>query len=414
MIGRLDRAAGGLAVDLGLYALSALFALLTATTSTLATHRAWGAIAVWGYAAAALAVLVQLAMRRPVGRGLVTAAAWVATALVPLTVLAARHQAQEEVVVVEHAGRRLLDTGTPYLSRAAIAALPPDERLLRYTPYQPGMALFGLTGADARFGFALVTAVAIGAALVVLGRHAGGSALVRAGQAATVLPVCALTLAVGGDDSPVLALCLLALALAARTRLVGAGLAVGAAGALKLFAWPVAAVLLVHAVTRGRRSALAYALPALGLPVAVLVPAVLVDADAVIENLVRFPAGRGLVSSPAQSPFPGYLIAIGLPGGRAIALVLLGVAALVIGGWILRRPPRDAAAVAAACAIGMLAAILLVPSTRFGYLLYPAAYAVWIPALRGSARAADRQGVEQEGWPPTVTGAPPDRHSPSG
>src|SRR6266542_553342 len=372
MIGRLDRAAGGLAVDLGLYALSALFALLTATTSTLATHRAWGAIAVWGYAAAALAVLVQ------------------------------------------HAGRRLLDTGTPYLSRAAIAALPPDERLLRYTPYQPGMALFGLTGADARFGFALVTAVAIGAALVVLGRHAGGSALVRAGQAATVLPVCALTLAVGGDDSPVLVLCLLALALAARTRLVGAGLAVGAAGALKLFAWPVAAVLLVHAVTRGRRSALAYALPALGLPVAVLVPAVLVDADAVIENLVRFPAGRGLVSSPAQSPFPGYLIAIGLPGGRAIALVLLGVAALVIGGWILRRPPRDAAAVAAACAIGMLAAILLVPSTRFGYLLYPAAYAVWIPALRGSARAADRQGVEQEGWPPTVTGAPPDRHSPSG
>src|SRR6266508_4347320 len=391
MIGRLDRAAGGLAVDLGLYALSALFALLTATTSTLATHRAWGAIAVWGYAAAALAVLVQLAMRRPVGRGLVTAAAWVATALVPLTVLAARHQAQEEVVVVEHAGR-----------------------LLRYTPYQPGMALFGLTGADARFGFALVTAVAIGAALVVLGRHAGGSALVRAGQAATVLPVCALTLAVGGDDSPVLALCLLALALAARTRLVGAGLAVGAAGALKLFAWPVAAVLLVHAVTRGRRGALAYALPALGLPVAVLVPAVLVDADAVIENLVRFPAGRGLVSSPAQSPFPGYLIAIGLPGGRAIALVLLGVAALVIGGWILRRPPRDAAAVAAACAIGMLAAILLVPSTRFGYLLYPAAYAVWIPALRGSARAADRQGVEQEGWPPTVTGATPDRHSPSG
>src|SRR6266498_3143139 len=386
MIGRLDRAAGGLAVDLGLYALSALFALLTATTSTLATHRAWGAIAVWGYAAAALAVLVQLAMRRPVGRGLVTAAAWVATALVPLTVLAARHQAQEEVVVVEHAGRRLLDTGTPYLSRAAIAALPPDERLLRYTPYQPGMALFGLTGADARFGFALVTAVAIGA----------------------------LTLAVGGDDSPVLVLCLLALALAARTRLVGAGLAVGAAGALKLFAWPVAAVLLVHAVTRGRRSALAYALPALGLPVAVLVPAVLVDADAVIENLVRFPAGRGLVSSPAQSPFPGYLIAIGLPGGRAIALVLLGVAALVIGGWILRRPPRDAAAVAAACAIGMLAAILLVPSTRFGYLLYPAAYAVWIPALRGSARAADRQGVEQEGWPPTVTGAPPERHSTSG
>ena len=35
----------------------------------------------------------------------------------------------------------------------------------------------------------------------------------RAVQAATVLPICALTLATGGDDLPVLALCLLALAL---------------------------------------------------------------------------------------------------------------------------------------------------------------------------------------------------------
>jgi Glycosyltransferase family 87 len=408
VIGRLDRAAGGLAVDLGLYALSAIFAIITATSSTLATHRAWGSIARWGYAAAALAVLVQLATGRRRGRGLITTATWVATALVPLVVLASRHQAQEEVIVVERAGQRLLDTGTPYLSRAAIAALPPDERLLGYLPYQPGMALFGLTGSDARIGFALVTAVAIGAALAMLGRHSDGSvlamlgrhadgaALVRAGQAATVLPVCALTLAVGGDDLPVLALCLLALALAARNRLVGAGLAVGAAGALKLFAWPVAAVLLVYAITRGRRAALGYALPAFGLPIAALAPAVLVDAGAVVENLVRFPLGRGLVGSPAQSPFPGYLISVNLSGGRVLAVGLLALAVIVIGVWLLRRPPRDAASAALVCAVGMLAAILLVPSTRFGYLLYPAAYAVWIPALRGSARAADHRSVEQE------------------
>jgi Glycosyltransferase family 87 len=397
MIGWLDRAAGGLAVDLGLYALSALFALVTATTSTLATHRAWGSIAVWGYAAAALAVLVQLALvplQRPAGRAVVTGAAWVATALVPLAVLVSRHQAQEEVPVVERAGRRLLDTGTPYLSRTAIAALPPDDRLLGYLPYQPGMALFGLSGTDARYGFALVTAVAIGAALLLLRGRAGGAALVRAGQAATVLPVCALTLAVGGDDLPILALCLLAFALAARTRLLGAGLAVGAAGALKLFAWPVAVVLLAYALAR--RRALRYAVPAFGLPVAALVPAVLVDAGAVVENVVRFPAGRGLVDSPAKSPFPGYLITVDLPQGRTIALALLGLTALVIGGWILRRPPRDAGDAAAVCAAGMLAAILLVPSTRFGYLLYPAAYAVWAPALHGPARAGDRRGVEQE------------------
>ena len=68
--------------------------------------------------------------------------------------------------------------------------------------------------------------------------------MLRGVQAATVLPVCALTLTTGGDDLPVLALCLLALALCARERFGAAGVAAGLAGALKLFAWPVILVLL--------------------------------------------------------------------------------------------------------------------------------------------------------------------------
>ena len=64
--------------------------------------------------------------------------------------------------------------------------------------------------------------------------------MVRRLQAATVLPICALTLATGGDDLPVLGLCLLGLALAATAAIrVGRVLAIGAAAALKLFAWPV-------------------------------------------------------------------------------------------------------------------------------------------------------------------------------
>ena len=66
-------------------------------------------------------------------------------------------------------GERLLDTGTPYLGRDAIAALPAGERLLGYTPYQPGMAMFGLPRAvagdawwtDARIWFAVVTVAAL-------------------------------------------------------------------------------------------------------------------------------------------------------------------------------------------------------------------------------------------------------------
>jgi hypothetical protein len=58
------------------------------------------------------------------------------------------------------------------------------------------------------------------------------------------------------------------------------------------------------------------------------------------------------------------------------------LAGLTIGVWLVRRPPRDASAAALVCAAGMLAATLLLPATRFGYLLYPIGYAVWAPALR--------------------------------
>jgi hypothetical protein len=390
-IRRADRAADGLAVDLGLYAVSALFAFATANSSTLAPHRTWGAIAGVGYAVATCCALAQLLARGGPGqrgRAALTVLAWAATALLPLVVEAVKGQAQEEVLVVERAGQRLLDTGTPYLGRAALAALPPDERLLGYVPYQPGMALFGLPRAlagdawwaDARVWFAVATGAALASAFAVLKPHADPAALVRGLQAATVLPICALTLAVGGDDLPVLALCLLALAFAARGRFLGSGVAVGLAGALKLFAWPVGLVLLVLALHRRRLRS--YAAPALGLPIAAVIPAFVVDPGAAFENLVRFPLGRGLIGSPAASPFPGHLIATALPGGRLIAAALLATAGVAIGWWLLRQPPDDARAAALTCAYGLTAAIMLMPATRFGYLLYPIAYLVWAPALR--------------------------------
>ncbi|MFG2106297.1 glycosyltransferase 87 family protein [Micromonospora chersina] len=410
-----DTAGGGLPLDLGLYAVSAVFAAVTAATSTLLPHRAWGTLATIGYALAALAAAAQLLARRrrpgtPLAglpaRWAVTGFAWATTALLPVVAQSIQRaggrtdRAQEEVVVVEHAGARLAEHGTPYLGHDAIAALPPGEQLLGYTPYQPGMALFGLPRAaadawwtDARVWFALVTALALAAAVLTLRTTAGpaaprrDAAVLRAVQAATVLPICALTLATGGDDLPVLALCLLALALAAAGRPGRAGLAVGAAGALKLFAWPVAVVLVCWAVTR--RAGLRTALGALGLPVLALLPVLLVDRDALVENVLRFPLGHGLVTSPAQSPFPGHLIATGLPAGRLIAAALLVAVAVAIAVRLLRRPPRTAAATALICGYGLLAAILLMPSTRFGYLLYPLALLVTAPALALAERRPD-------------------------
>jgi uncharacterized membrane protein len=180
----------------------------------------------------------------------------------------------------------------------------------------------------------------------------------------------------------------LGFALTARERIGAAGLAVGVAGAMKLFAWPVGIVLFMLAATRGHATAVRYAAGAIVLPVAALVPSFLIDPDAAVENVIRFPLGRGLVSSPAASPFPGHLIAEGLPNGKIIATALLMGAGVAIGMWLLRRPPRTAACAAYASALAPLAAILLAPATRFGYLAYPIAYMLWAVALSDPDQSA--------------------------
>jgi Glycosyltransferase family 87 len=439
-----NHARGGLAVDIVLYGAGALFAGLTAASASLPPHRAWGHIAVWGYAAATLvAVLQAVAVRRrrfagTSARALVTAVTFVATAVLPMLVEAVQRaggrldRAQEEVGVVESGGVRLWHTGTPYLSHDAIAALPPGQRLGAYLPYQPVMALFGLPRAighaawwtDARVWFTVTLIVTVAWAVRLLrrgdrrgpGNHptfAGhdrtydvrDAALVRAAQAALVFPICALTIATGGDDLPVLGLTLLALAFAARGRHTAAGVTIGVAGALKLFAWPVALILIALAAADGWRrrnplppgpvdqprsllsaadwpTALRCAAGAIGIPAIVLIPPFIVDSGSAIENVVRFPLGHGLVKSPAASPFPGHLIADNVSGGSTIATVLLILAAVAIAVWLVWRPPADAGAAAAIAAWSLIAAIALIPSTRFGYLLYPVAYACWIPALR--------------------------------
>ncbi|MFG1676220.1 glycosyltransferase 87 family protein [Micromonospora sp. NPDC049282] len=433
----LDTAVGGLALDLGIYAAATVFAAVTAATSTLPPHRAWGAVATIGYALATLAAATQLLARHrdpgtPLAglpaRWTVTGVTWATAALLPVVIQSVQRaagragRAQEEVIVVEHAGTRLAEHGTPYLGPDAIAALPPGEQLLGYTPYQPGMALFGLPRAatdawwtDARIWFAVATALALAALVTTLRDTTNGpgsprrtATLLRAVQAATVLPVSALTLATGGDDLPVLALCLLALALAAAGRPGRAGLAVGAAGALKLFAWPVAIVLICWAATR--RAGARTALGALGLPVLALLPVLLVDSDALVENVLRFPLGHGLVTSPAQSPLPGHLIAETLPAGRAVAAVLLAAVGLAIAVRLLRRPPRTAAATAVICGSGLLAAILLMPTTRFGYLLYPVALLLLAPTLARAETPTQDSG--RPAFPATARRNPAERRTP--
>jgi hypothetical protein len=426
---RLDRAAGGLGVDVALYAASTVFALLTSHNVTLPPHGAWGRMATAGYAAATVLAVVQLILRRfdriqrltgTAARAVLTAATFAATALFPLVVEAWQRaggrtdRAQDEVFVIEAGGERLWHTGTPYLDHATIMAMPSSERLDAYLPYQPGMALYGLPRAalgvhwwtDARIWFAVTLIVTLLAAVRLI-RSAPrpapdpdrDPALLRAVQSATVLPICALTLATGGDDLAILGLCLLAFAFAARDRFGASGVLVGIAGAMKLFAWPVALVLLALAVRR-RGPVVRYALGAIGLPILVLIPAFAVDQGAAIDNVVKFPLGLTKIPSPAASPFPGHLIADNVTGGKAIATALLLLAAAGIAVWLIRRPPRTAGDAAVVSAWGLLAAIAFIPATRFGYLLYPAVYAVWAPALRH----ADPTTVDERMAEPAAAG----------
>jgi hypothetical protein len=168
-----------------------------------------------------------------------------------------------------------------------------------------------------------------------------------------------------------------------------AGLAIGAAATLKLFAWPVAVVLLVLA-TRYGRAVWRYVVPALGLPALALLPALVASPSAVAENLLRFPAGNGLVATPAQSPLLGYLVAHNLPAGRTVATGLLVAAGVAVAVWLVRRPPANAADATLVCVVGLTVAIVLMPATRFGYLLYPVALgALWL-AIRSRESATGR------------------------
>jgi hypothetical protein len=344
------------------------------------------------YLAGAVASL-RLARRGSGSRVAVLAAVVAGVVVVPIVVLAAARagtplaHAQEEVAVVEAAGRLLVATGSPYLGPEALGASHFD-----YFPYLPGMAVFGLPSAllgevplaDARIWFLLATVGLLGAAA----RQANLDAdqILTGAQVLLALPWAALTLGTGGDDLPVIALCVLAVALAARGRGGRAGLVVGAAAAGKLFAWPLVLVLALVLLRRGGREALVrFATGAAGVVAAVVGPVLLLDADGLVVNVLRFPFGLTPAHSPAESPLPGWLLATYLPHGRLVALTLLGVAAAVIGARVLLRPPATPAGAAAVAGAGLAVAMLLAPATRYGYALYPIALLTTARLLGGGA-----------------------------
>lgn len=412
----------GIHGDVLLYAGCAVMATGLAIGTQYHGHRLWGLLAAAGYAAGAVASAIMARSAAGTSRTAgvtdrvrlrLAGAVLVLAGLAPLLTLIIQRvygvawSAQPEVPVVERSGRLLLETGSPYPDIDGLGRAATFED---YTPYLPGMAGFGLPRAvvgerpssglanglvngltDARVAFAVTSAALLFLAVRVVRRHWWPDVPVRAVQLVAVVPATTLTMATGGDDLPVLALLLLALACCHAGRATLAGLATGVALAMKLTAAPVLLVAGVAvAVTLGRPAAVRFLLAALGSAAAIVLPFVLTAPDALVEHVIRFPAGLTDVRSPAASPLPGYLIAQTGSGGRAVAIGLLVTAAVAVTVLVLVRPPSSAAQAAGLAAFGLLLAMLLMPATRYGYLLYPLALTGAAIALRGAGHRAGR------------------------
>jgi hypothetical protein len=257
-----------------------------------------------------------------------------------------------------------------------------------FDPYLPALTAFGIprvllgfsAATDPRIWFAAGFVVAFAAALAV----AGARDVVRWTALVTASPLIAFSLAVGGTDMPVLAcLCLGFALLWRRPRPVLAGLALGAAAAMKATAWPALVVAVILLVARdGRRSAASMAATALVIVAAVVGPVAALGPRSLVQNTIAFPLGLTRVKSDAVSPLPGRLLAETGPTGHLIAVALLALAGLAVVASLAFRPPRSLPAATWRLIIALTAMFVLAPATRFGYFVYPVGLFAWLEVSR--------------------------------
>lgn len=406
-------------IDAFLYGGSMVFALITAEVAVSTDYRDWGEMAAVAYGvAAAICLLALVASRRGhvsvvrlgVLRRFLVVGVLAGAVVAPLVAelvwraeaLPGEH-AQAEVAVLERAGDRLAAGANPYLSHPTSVGISPSSDAKgidadAYYAYLPGMVPFGLLNAtslpkelgDARVSLTLFTLVVAALALAMKGASVGRRGRVL--QFLVILPFGALPMATGGDDLPVIALMLLGFVLAATRRPVLAGLVLGCAATLKFTAWPVLLLLVLVARDRdGRRAGLRYALSAAVVLLPVLIVGVVPNPTAFFANVVKFPLGIAKVHSPAASPLLGEVIVSIFPHERrAITFALLAVTLVLVAYGLKRFTPRTPAEVARFTAWALLLATVLMPATRFGYLIYPAnlfVFSYLLDALESSAAA---------------------------
>jgi hypothetical protein len=393
----------------GIFAVSAVWAILVAIVSTDHIHQLWGEIAAVGYG---LALIVVLTVRHSRMVDLALGLAFLGGLVAPLGYLAARGLMQPEVTVVAQSAVSLIHHGTPYTSWNKLEATTNQDA---YNPYLPLMTLFGLPRAffdlgvltDPRVWFGVVFIAIFWLALDRGGaRHPGRWTVLVAGS-----PVIAFELAVGGTDVPMVAFLCLGFAYLWIRKPVLAGLALGIGSSMKATAWPALAVAVaLLAVTMGWRAVRNFTLSAIAVMVVCIGPFIFNHPRALVGNTIMFPLGLASVRSAASSPLPGHIIAAVWPGaGHAIVVALLALAGLAIAASLVFRPPRSVPRAVVLLAGAMTLMFVLAPSTRFGYFIYPAALAIWVFAARAGRQAVDAElgEIEVDFLPARVPEGPP-------
>ncbi|HEY1828190.1 MAG TPA: glycosyltransferase 87 family protein [Acidimicrobiales bacterium] len=416
--------------DALLYAIAALFALLTIVTSTEALYRQWAELAIGPFlGGTVMAVGLEILRRRSDAKSATEPTATPATpntdaAADPLPTPSRRswtlrialaigvfagataiplgleilwrsdhdpgtHE-QPEVTVIEHAGQAVAKGKDPYHAVTnrkgkVIYHAPGVSTVNSFDPYLPIMNAFGIPSekshniglTDARIFFSVATLGVAALALFLCAADARHK--MRALQVIAILPTAALPLATGGDDMPVVAFLLLAMVLAQRRQPFLSGIVLGIVSAMKFTAWPLAALAFFAARNkRGQRRPDLMLIGLLLVMVPVVVPYVLSGPWAFFDNVVLFPLGLSGVTSPAASPLPGHLIVSAFPWlHRALPVTVGFVGGGILGLYLWKRPPQNVADVCWLGGIVMAVATLVAPATRIGYLLYPINFFVW-------------------------------------
>jgi hypothetical protein len=111
---------------------------------------------------------------------------------------------------------------------------------------------------------------------------------------------------------------------------------------------------------------------------------------ALIDDVVLFPLGLSAIPTTAASALPGHVLVTWFPSLSRTLPVLVGlILAIFLARHLYRRTPGTVSQVCTLSGVVMSALILLAPSPRVGYLLYPVNFFVWAYLLAEPARGPE-------------------------